>query len=343
MPICIYCKKWKESGAFSNREHVIPQSFGKFNPTNLILNPKKGRNKKVCNKCNGEFSKLERWLARDSYEGYIIRSRHDKKTSDSERRRVIIKVAEGEYEGVFVEIFDENQVRVMPQIGYKTQKNKWCYIPIEKLNDTKFKNVKNNLSSDRYSLRAFSLENEQAKKAFEQLCITFKKEGDIEPPETEDIKVSIEAKIDKVIRRVIAKIAFNFLAYFNTKYNVLNDAFDECRKFILYGQGDLSIATSSESILFDEKEKDYRRVGHIVVLNKSKKGNVTASVSLYNSLRYDVLLAHNFKLKNLKTEIGRIFNVHDKKIHEIRKLDLPGFLLPDTSIKIPNFRIITFD
>lgn len=105
----------------------------------------------------------------------------------------------------------------------------------------------------------------------------------------------------------------------------------------------MNVVTSTEPILFDEKEKDYRKVGHIVVVKKSENGNVTASLSLYNSLRHDVPLAHNIKLKGLTTELGRFFDTHNKKISEIIKVNLPGFLLPDTSIIIPNPRIITLD
>ncbi|HAT1796906.1 TPA: hypothetical protein NR240_001049 [Legionella pneumophila] len=343
MPICIYCKKWKKFEEFSNREHIIPQSFGKFNPTNLILNEKAERIKEVCNKCNGEFSKLERWFARDSYEGYILRTKHGKKPRDSERRRVIMRVAEGKLKGLFIEIIDKNQVRAMPQIGYRTRENTWCYIPIEKLNEIKPNDIKNNLSSDRPNLKAISLDNDEAKRTFKKLNITFNQEGDLGPPETEDIKVLIETTVDKVIKQVVAKIAFNFLAYFNTKKNILNEAFDECRRYILFGEGDLNVVTSTEPILFDEKEKDYRKVGHIVVVKKSENGNVTASLSLYNSLRHDVPLAHNIKLKGLTTELGRFFDTHNKKISEIIKVNLPGFLLPDTSIIIPNPRIITLD
>ncbi len=343
MPICIYCKKQKKIAEFSKREHVIPQSFGKFNPKNLILNAKKEKTKKVCDKCNNEFSKLERWLARDSYEGHVMRSRHGKKPSNIERKRVTMTLAEGEFKGLYVEILDENGVRIIPQIGYKAKNNKWHYIPIDKLNHTKPNNIKNNLSSDRLKLRAFSLGHDEAKKAFKKLNINFVKEGELEPPKTEDCKVLIEAKVDKVLRRVIAKIAFNFLAYFNTKNIILNGAFDACRKFIRDGEDDLQVETSSEAILFDEIGKGYRILGHIVVVKKSENDDVIASVSLYNSLRYDVLLAHNFKSKNLKTGMGKFFNVYDKKIHDIRKFDLVGLLLPDTSIIIPNTRIITFD
>ena len=58
---CIYCLEKKPRGAF-NREHVIPESFGKFQD-NLVLEC-------VCAACNALFAREhDLKLARDSVEG----------------------------------------------------------------------------------------------------------------------------------------------------------------------------------------------------------------------------------------------------------------------------------
>lgn len=88
---------------FNNREHVIPQSFGKFKPTNLILNDKNNRVRKVCDSCNQNFGdSIELWLGKDSYEGYILRQIHlpktNKKNKDKKsykRYRIVITIQEG--------------------------------------------------------------------------------------------------------------------------------------------------------------------------------------------------------------------------------------------------------
>ncbi|TID72666.1 HNH endonuclease, partial [Legionella pneumophila] len=82
MAQCIYCKINKSN--FRKREHVLPQSFGRFHPTNFILNDRnKKRDNKVCDDCNDKFGKeLELYLGRDSYEGYILRSKYLGKQSN---------------------------------------------------------------------------------------------------------------------------------------------------------------------------------------------------------------------------------------------------------------------
>ena len=95
---CIYCKKAKDKNYFTNREHVIPQCFGKFYPDNLILY------ETVCDECNQYFGeKIELFLGRDSFEG-IERLRHGIKPKKplEHPRRVKSKICEGESKGVII-------------------------------------------------------------------------------------------------------------------------------------------------------------------------------------------------------------------------------------------------
>ena len=64
-PTCIYCLNAKPLGDFDT-EHVIPQSFGTFEPDNLTLE------QTVCRDCNNRMGRrLEEFLGRDSYEGIL--------------------------------------------------------------------------------------------------------------------------------------------------------------------------------------------------------------------------------------------------------------------------------
>src|SRR4030066_177798 len=66
--ICIYCKesKLKEKELW-NREHVIPEAFGKFK-NNFVLHYT------VCKECNQKFGdEIDLILSRESYEGKILR------------------------------------------------------------------------------------------------------------------------------------------------------------------------------------------------------------------------------------------------------------------------------
>jgi hypothetical protein len=67
---CIYCKS--QNRPF-NREHVMPQAFGTFEPQSLVLNDC------VCSDCNNYFGRtLEFSLSRDSMEA-VLRLRYGMK------------------------------------------------------------------------------------------------------------------------------------------------------------------------------------------------------------------------------------------------------------------------
>jgi hypothetical protein len=70
MPSCIYCRR--ENQEF-DREHVIPQAFGNFEPNSLILYDA------VCKGCNNFFGRtLDFALSRDSMEA-LLRFRYGTK------------------------------------------------------------------------------------------------------------------------------------------------------------------------------------------------------------------------------------------------------------------------
>ena len=60
---CLYCR----SQSIFNKEHVIPQFLGTFEPINPTL---KTKDKLVCQNCNSKiFSLLETEFTEDSWEG----------------------------------------------------------------------------------------------------------------------------------------------------------------------------------------------------------------------------------------------------------------------------------
>jgi hypothetical protein len=62
MPTCLYCLESKDASAF-NREHVVPETFGKFN-SNFVLQ------ETLCESCNSYFGgTLDLKLARQTIEG----------------------------------------------------------------------------------------------------------------------------------------------------------------------------------------------------------------------------------------------------------------------------------
>ena len=316
MPKCIYCKKNKTEESFKNVEHVIPQAFGRFQPDNLVLNSEKPL--KVCDACNNEFSKFERRLARDTFEGYILRCKFGMKLSTENRKRVKITIAEGEYRGLHLSLTENCHVKIIPQIGLKNKRGKWEYILIDNINSFCFDRDKYLLTND--SLVAFDLDNDTAKGAFKKLDITFIPEENFSPAFGENhVKCKIETIIDSIIKRMLSKIAFNYFAYFNFKHILLNSCFDKVRKFILNEDEQVKIEINNTPILRNEPSIRYRRQCHIVIVNKIRNGNLSVQVSLFNHMKYIIYLSENIGSLNVRSDFGHAFNYRNQKIVKLTR------------------------
>src|SRR5437016_2988444 len=124
---CIYCSVDKYQQSFLKTEHVMPQSFGRFQ-NNFTLN---GANHPqiVCDCCNQYFGdNLEINLARDAFEStyryeYGIKE-PEKFKSVGKRSRLKRIVAEGEFKGAYAYLeYSERQGKIVlqpaPQIGFR--------------------------------------------------------------------------------------------------------------------------------------------------------------------------------------------------------------------------------
>lgn len=317
---CIYCKINKNPNDFNNREHIIPQAFGHFQPKNLILNDRESKDKTVCNNCNAKFGReLEIYLANDSYEGYILRSKFQGKTSKQKRRsRIVLRIAEGDYKGVYVELSENQTLELSPQIGLQRKNDTWDYFLLDEISNIHI----NNYNLGKESLRYFAIDDlTQVFKVFNKIGIKFVKEGGLPPPTAaKNVLCKIETIVDEIIHRSIAKIAFNYFAYFNSKEVMLNDKFDGVRNFILNGEGQVPINLSGKPILFDEQK--FGRLGHIVTINTNNRGDLISQVSLFNHITYTVLLATQVKNEQLKYGFGHYFDINSKKIIKVYKSTL---------------------
>lgn len=332
MSKCIYCLINQNQNNFSNREHVIPQSFGKFNTDNFVLNNKSKETRQVCNDCNNLFgSSIDRWLAKDSYEGYVLRNKYLKNIDSPNIRRVRIKICEGEFAGVNMQFNGKDSVELLPQIGLLNKYNKWEYF----LPNEADKIQKENFQLSGKSLLAFQMSDNEAAEVFSKIGIKFVP-GELLPRPTQtDLLCKIDANIDLTIRRAVAKIAFNYFTYFNHKKTVLKNNFDEIRNFIHSGKGNHPISINNSAILMDE-DKKFKRLGHIIVINVNEYGNIVAQVSLFNELKYTIFIGEANGLDKLNVGFGHFFNVHSKEIHEIQKSSL---IIPKTKLIIPEPKI----
>jgi len=118
-PVCIYCK---ESDKPFDREHVMPEAFGTFEPDSPVLVC-------VCKECNGYFGRnLELALSRDSLEA-VLRLRYGvkpaSKADDLRYKKLEVRVGQpGPWLGAIAILEDDRSGTCIepvpvPQVAFK--------------------------------------------------------------------------------------------------------------------------------------------------------------------------------------------------------------------------------
>ena len=323
---CIYCVEDKPLSSFTKIEHVIPQSFGLFKNNFTLRNI-------VCDDCNQYFGNhLEVAMARDTLEG-ASRFEFNLKSADEfkslgKRSRMIIKIAEGECKGAYAyrEYSQEQNkivIKPVPQIGFlKNESAGYEYflldqIPLKSYLDENEFDMKNPRA-----IRAFGIDVDSARQALSEKGIKFKYQGEAGPSENpkEDWLCKVEALIDSTIFRTVAKIALNYLAYWEGKDFVHHHSFDPSRSFIRYGlKADYPLVkVDDKPILGDEPVEGRRRLGHIITVNwAADRISIVSQVSLFNWANYSVSLAGDFSGERRDLRRGHFFNVNNGEIFDL--------------------------
>jgi hypothetical protein len=306
----------------------MPQSFGLF-ASNFTL-----RNM-VCDDCNKYFGdNLEIVMARDTLEGasrfkFALKSPNEFR-SLGKRSRVTIKVAEGDFKGAYAyreysQKQDKIMIRPAPQIGFlKRESSEYEYYLMDQIPQ------KDHLENDEFDLknpRGIRIIGTDIDNAREVLCktgIKFQFQGEADPSKDhprEDILCEINVLIDTTVYRAFAKIAFNYLAYWEGMDFVLHQSFDPMRNFIRYGKRvDYALVTVDDNpILGDEQIEGMRRLGHMITVNwAADKISLVSQVSIFNDATYTASLARNFAGERRNISRGHFFDVHNHKILNLR-------------------------
>lgn len=214
---CIYCLRNLNIDAF-NTEHVISQAFGTFEQ-NLTLNDM------VCADCNSYFGdNLELFFARDSAEAYE-RIKHGikppEKIRDYPQNRLTfsLDVDDKKWRGALVRLTCESDtevVELVPQVGFRRE----TYPDWISFTEDEIANPETPIPSDIADdgMRIIAPTDDVMKRligVLRQRGIPFEKKGQMSPPSTTtgDIGIFVHTKIDPIVKRCMAKIAFNYLGY----------------------------------------------------------------------------------------------------------------------------------
>jgi len=118
----------------------------------------------------------------------------------------------------------------------------------------------------------------------------------------------------------VAKIAFNYLAYWEGRDFLLHQSFDPSRSFIRYDeQAEYPLVSVDDNpILGDEPVEGRRRLGHIVTVNwAADRISIVSQISLFNWASYRVSLASNFSGEQRNIMRGHFFNVNSREILDL--------------------------
>lgn len=315
---CIYCRENKPTSSYTKVDHVLPQSFGKFE-NNLTLI------RLVCDSCNQFFGdNVELALARDTLEGQsrvdFGVKRAEEFISSGRRSRIRIEIAEGEFKGAYAfrdysEADDSVTLQPVPQVGFRQREStEYKYFPLDELPD---KTQLIELGLDLKHIRAVGVTLEELEKKLADKEISFRHTGNVRH-ESASMLCKVQGTIDYTILRGAAKVAFNYLACWEGGSFVRQTSFDQIRNFARYGieAPYPLVKISQQPILADEGAR--RRVGHLVTIAwAADEVSIVAQVSLLNLFTYSICLAKNYEGERREITRGHFFNVADGAILEL--------------------------
>ena len=318
---CIYCLDDKPEASYRKVEHVIPQSFGLFKNNFTLI-------KMVCDDCNQYFGdNLEIDLARDTYEGFSrfefnIKKAEDFKTS-GKKSRIIIRIAAGPMKGTYVYREyspDKNDIvfKHIPQVCFrKKTSSEYEYLLLDEIPD------KSELEKRYFDLKhpkaiqAFGLDVKQLEEILSERGISFQYGNEVILPERpQELLCEVEGTIDRKIFRAVAKIGFNYLAYWQSADFMFHESFDTIRRFIRYGETTSYplVGILEKPILADEYSR-LRRLGHLVTVNwASDNTSIVSQVALFNWITYSICLTRGYSGEHRDIKKGNFFNTVSKEI-----------------------------
>lgn len=323
MSTCVYCLV---EGRKFPAEHVIPVSFGRFRQ-NLTL-------RTVCGECNHYFSReLEVHFARESREGVarfghgLRESAAGKKPSERFTARCNETVALGARFALVPSPDDPGLKHdYFPQVGFfREGSTEYEWLIESELTSQNLQRV-SGCTHAKFLVRSAE-DEERLRTKLEELGFGFGPITDQQTAEPGVLKnVRITAAYDVVVRRCVAKIAFNYFVWaMRASTFPLQPDFDEIRQYIRYGPEkpgqELPFVQMTSESLVDPKRPHQRRLdtGHLVAItwNGSLTG-LLAHVTLFRNFHYKVLLCPKYSGVWFDFKRAHHFDLRTKEAHELR-------------------------
>ena len=341
VPACIYCRRSGADITFT-RDHVMPEAFGKFRD-NLVLS-----NQEVCRECNQNLGdSVETPAVRGSVEAaYRFQTRKlmgTKKLNAAEsfakapQDRVTFEMDEPGWDNakVYLEPIEDGtdvRIRFRPQIIVQFDDGHRRAFCLDELTNPQ-------VLKGASAYRACAESEEELKviaAALEPLGfpVVWQEMKKLPFNERNTAKISVHAVYDDVSRRLVAKVAFNFLAHLLGAPFVLKEEFDPIRRFIRDGQGAGAefVSVEDRPFLGEEREAGNWRMtdAHLVGLERSKTNAVLGRVSLFNMIHNKIVLCRTDPeiVDSGQIPAGRLFSWRTLEISPLLVWDAHNLIQP---------------
>jgi hypothetical protein len=297
VPICIYCRH-----ASSERypaEHVMPSSFGRFRH-GLTLHC-------VCGDCNQFFANhLELHFARETGES-IVRFDYglrDRRAGHPGSRLTVRVKAPGPIFGAKVLLAPNAQengkeIIYLPQVGFADENSEeWVWHESEELTPEIIRGLKPRSRVQYFYTSPAELEQLRARLRELGFPATRHIRRDTILPQPE-MTAKVTYPFDTIIRRCVAKIAFNYLAYVlkeDTRL-LLREDFGAIRAFVRYGtlaENEI-VSVIGSPRLTKESRKGSLVDGHMIGVGWNEDENIRCNLSLFNAMTYQVALCRKYQ------------------------------------------------
>jgi hypothetical protein len=297
---CVYCLQDKPTLDF-NKEHVAPKSFGTYQNSMTL------HENQVCKQCNDTFSKeLENEIADDSFEALLRITNNVKKLSPGHKikdMRIKLNGQDGILKGLAFRVLADSmtkekiQLIPYPAIGINISENPVEYKYYEP-DDLPYysEEIANQLqgkakpilywSMDKADVETLLVKKGYAWKSHKNVAFTDLYDGEV-------LNIRIDLIMDKVLNRLVAKTAFNYLVYNEGREYALLPKFNPIRNFIRFGKEHESIVVKhTQGKVENFRDKDS---SHIIGLawGDQYHRKIFGLVSWFNESTHIICLTDN--------------------------------------------------
>ena len=202
-------------------------------------------------------------------------------------------------------------------------------------------------SLDTKSVRFFAASERDHQRLVDKLFnlgLTYSRYDRLDPPTCDLFRggsgdVEIHFRIDRAIRRCVAKYAFNYLAWVAGPCFAQESDFDSLRRFVRYGDMPQQTPVTElwKPILHDDQPSFRQTNGHLITLEwRGGARDLVCEVGLFNYLTYQVTLATAFRGMWLPLRSGHLFDIERHEI--LRLVGVPSTLmLPRSLVVLPPY------